>query len=357
MRRALTFLFLLLIFSMLVLVSLFVRNQLIVAQHPHVLSRTVSSKMHILGGFSIDTPERAIKAATDGIQVVFQYSQPPSETDSLGQQLQSLHMKVMDGYISSYLFYYECHRTQTVNPPPTGQAQFCQYDDHPELTDEKALLATVAAHLKQVKDNQLIIGYWVLDDWVPWDAGSAKQILIEIHSLIQQYTPGRPAICGFGASLEVPNRTSGWSDWVAENFSPQGCDDVGFYIYAPSLHKTTPALSADAYDWSMSALLPAMFASLRQRGWNIEREQLIGIGQAFGGPIAQTNDYWVTPNAKDIETQSRSFCEHGATGLAFYGWDSSGFGPATQTPMNSPDIRRGIRSGIAACNQYWNNHP
>src|SRR4051794_24364869 len=55
--------------------------------------------IHFFGGFSADTPERATKAATDGVQVVFKYGQPPSESDELGQKLQSLHMKVVDGYV------------------------------------------------------------------------------------------------------------------------------------------------------------------------------------------------------------------------------------------------------------------
>jgi hypothetical protein len=311
-------------------------------------------KLSIQGGFSIDTPESAMNAAADGIQVVFQYGHPPSEGDSLGQKLKSLHMQVVDGYIWALLYYYECYRIKTVKLPPSGQEQ-CQDGNYPNITDENVLLASVTAHLKQVKDNPLIIGYWVLDDWVFWDAGSARQILIKIHQLIQHYTPGRPAICGFGGSL-TSDHTSGWVSWVADNFSPQGCDRVGFYIYAPSLSDTTPTPSPDAYDWSMSALLPAMFASLQQRGWNIRKEPLIGIGQAFGGPIAGTDTYLVTPTAKDIAIQSRSFCEHGATGLVFYGWNDSEFGPTTQTPMNNTGIETGIRNGIAACKQYWSKH-
>jgi hypothetical protein len=100
-----------------------------------------------------------------------------------------------------------------------------------------------------------------------------------------------------------------------------------------------------------------MFASLQRRDWDITKEPLIGIGQAFGGPIAHSDRYWITPTSKDIETQSRSFCEHGATGLTFYAWNDSGFGPSTHTPMNSPDIETGIRNGIAACKQYWSHHP
>ena len=243
-----------------------------------------------MGGFGISTPEMAIKGAEDGVQVAFEYGTPPSESGSLGQKLTSLHMKVVDGYISSYLQYYECYRTKTVKPPPQGYSQFCQNKEYPNITDENALLATITTHLKQVKDNQLIIGYWVLDDWVSWDAGSARQILIKIHQLIQQYSPGRPAICGFGASLSS-DYTSGWHDWVADNFSPQRCDAVGLYVYAPELPNTTPTPSSDAYDWSMSATLPAIFASLQQRGWDISKEPLIGIGQAFGGSIAHTDRF------------------------------------------------------------------
>jgi hypothetical protein len=55
---------------------------------------------HIIGGFSIDTPARLSRAAADGVQVVFYYGQPPSESSALGQKLKSLHMKVIDGFIS-----------------------------------------------------------------------------------------------------------------------------------------------------------------------------------------------------------------------------------------------------------------
>jgi hypothetical protein len=311
--------------------------------------------IHFFGGFSADTPERATKAAIDGVQVVFKYGRPPSESDELGQKLQSLHMKVVDGYVWALVYYYECHRTKILRPSLLGPGQYCEDDPYPNLVDENALLAAVADHLKQVKTNQLIIGYWVLDDWVQWDAGNARQLLVKIHNLIQQYTSDRPAICGFGGAIGL-NKRYGWDDWVADNFSPQGCDRVGFYIYAPTLPNTTPTSSPDAYDWSMSTVLPAMFASLQHRGWNIKKEPLIGIGQAFGGPIANTNEHWITPTAKDIETQSRSFCEHGATGLVFYAWNNSGYGPATQTPMNNSEIETGIRNGIAACKQYWDSH-
>jgi hypothetical protein len=310
----------------------------------------------IIGGFSINTPERAANAAKEGVQVVFAYGQPPAQGGILGKRLQSLHMKVIDGIISSYLRYYECNRARKIEPPPPGLGRFCQFDSDPSLTNESALLSLVTAHLQQVKDNQLVIGYWVLDDWVLWDAGGARTLLIKIHQLIQQYTPDRFAVCGFGGFVERGDAYD-WSDSLADNFSPQGCDRVGLYIYSLAQSDTVPISSPDEYNWSMSGLLPKIFASLKMRGWDITKEPLIGIGQAFGGPIKNTNKYWITPNARDIEKQSRSFCEHGATGLAFYAWTDGGYGPDTQTPMNNPVIGSGIRNGITACKQYWTKHP
>jgi hypothetical protein len=356
MKRLQSLLILLLIFSLLATLILFMQYRQNLTQQAQRYIPDEFYKTHIIGGFSMDTPNQVVKASAEGVQVAFQYIHPPSSTDKLGQKLQSLHMKVVDGYISSYLYFYECHRTRLLKPSLIGPGQYCPNDPYPNLVNLNALLSAIATHLKQVKTNQLIIGYWVLDDWVQWDAGSARQILIKIHKLVQKYTPGRPAICGFGGSIGL-NHRYGWGDWIADNFSPQGCDTVGFYIYTPSMLNTTQSQSPDAYNWSMSAVLPAMFASLQRRGWDITKEPLIGIGQAFGGPRAHSDRYWITPTAKDIETQSRSFCEHGATGLTFYAWNDSGFGPTTHTPMNNPEIESGIRNGIAACKQYWSKHP
>ena len=310
---------------------------------------------HIIGGFSIDTPVRLTRAAADGVQVVFDYGQPPSESSVLGQKLKSLHMKVIDGFIASYLYYFECHRTTLIKPPPRGDSSFCSYDYHPELSNENMLFTAITNHLQQVKDNQLVVGYLVLDDWALWDPGSARQPLVKIHELIQQYTPGRPAICGLGGSIE-PDSGYHWSDWKVDNFSPQGCDRVGLYMYTPLLPDLMPAPRANTFNWSMVGLLPAIFSSLAKRGWNIRKEPLIGIAQAFGGPRKNTNFYEITPTAKNIETQSRSFCTHGASGLVFYGWDDSGFGSTAQTPMDNDGIETGIRNGIAACQQIWSRH-
>lgn len=310
---------------------------------------------HFIGGFSATTTDKAIKAAATGVQVIFQYGYPPTENEQLGKTLQSLHLHVIDGFIASNLHYYECQRSQTLLIPPPGLLQHCPQGTAPTFANDAAFFATIATHLQQARENQLIVGYWVLDDWAAWDAGNARPLLTEIHQLIRQYTPDRPAICGFGGDLTA-GHTFGWHDWIADNFTPQGCDAVGIYVYATSISALASIPSPETYDWSMSSILPAIFASLRQRGWNSAHQPLIGIGQAFGGPIPHTYRYRVVPTAANIERQSQSFCEHGAVGLTFYGWSDSEIGPASQSPMNSREIELGIQAGIASCTHYWNHH-
>ena len=311
-------------------------------------------QQHIIGGFNITTPEQAVKAAANGVQVVFRYGTPPSSNSALGQKLQALHMKVVDGYISSYLTYFECHRTLTIHPPPEGESPFCQQDSHPELNNEQAVLSAIEKHLQDEQHNSLIIGYWVLDDWAIWDTGSAQHLLGSIHALIQRYTPNRPAICGFGAALTT-DQTTGWDDRLANNFSSQGCDMVGAYIYSPTLSALRQL--GTNYDWSMKTVLPALFSSLQKRGWDIHHTPLLGIAQAFGGLQANIGRAWATISAQNIQIQSNSFCQHGAMGLVFYGWDDSKFGLSTPTPLNSPEIEAGIRQGITTCVHYWSTHP
>lgn len=314
-------------------------------------------KMHIVGGFSANTAEKIANASADGVKTVFYYGNPPTQDSAIGQQLQSLHMNMVDGFISSNLYYYECQRLRARPIRPTGLSSYCGQKVYPTFANQNVFLTTIATHLQVASKNQLIIGYWVLDDWLSADAGGAKSLLIKIHRLVQQYTPGRSAICGFGSSLwPGSNSTGGWTDNRAANFSPQGCDAVGLYIYASAQFNTRRLPSSNAYDWSMSKLLPTMFTSLKKRGWNITKEPLIGIGQAFGGPRGNTNIVQVTPTAKNIATQSLGFCKHGASGVTYYAWADSGFGPLAQTPLNNSGIAAGIKSGIAACTQYWRTH-
>ncbi|MDQ2717980.1 MAG: hypothetical protein M3Z08_24060 [Chloroflexota bacterium] len=302
---------------------------------------------HFSGGFGIDTPEKAARAAADGVQVAFLYNYAPAPGSSLEQTFASLHMRVVDGFIASQVYryqrYYLC-MTQHL----TCSASYAN-------DTEEASYAAIRAHLQKVaQDGSLVIGYWVLDDQIDASLyGALKPVLQNVRKLIQRYTPHLPAICGFGAEITL-NDGGSWRPGVAADFSTQGCDMVGLYIYvSTTVQDLAPA--APSYDWSMSSLLPAMFSSLQQQGWDMTKTPFIGIGHAWGMHATDGNYTTLTPQS--IESQSRGFCAHGVTGLAFYGWADSTFEATTQTPMNSPAIEAGIHDGITACEQYWSRRP
>jgi hypothetical protein len=327
------------------------------AEHPASLTTlappTTPVLNHLFGGFSIDTSDRVTDAASDGINFTIDYGDPPSPTSVVGQRLLAYHMKVIDGFIASSLYYYECHKSKTIPNPSADVANYCQHDYRPSYKDDDALLASIRDHLRAVASNPLVIGYWVLDDQALWDApGYAKNILTKAHALIQEYTPGRPTICGYGANIGI-NKTYSWYAPLALNFTPQGCDMVGLYIYSDSQPLSVPDVNPDAFDWTMSGLLPQIFASLHAQGWDIKKEPLMGIVQTWAGvrkdaPI----DYEITPSAQNIQTQTLNFCQNGAIALTYYAWDDS---TVSSFPWNTPSMKQGIQQGIAACKKIWNS--
>jgi hypothetical protein len=288
----------------------------------------LSSLSHFIGGFSIESNAEIVNAVDAGIQSTLIYGYALSEIDQVSATLKANNIKVIDAMPWEYLYYYECHIHNT-----------CSATIYPELTSPGALLSDVTAHLMQVQSNSLVIGYWVLDDW-PYKSGSGKDLLIQINSLIHQYTPGKPSICGFGGEIPpLPQTIFQWDDSTAANFSPQGCDMVGLYIYGQSY-------TTGSYDWTMSHILPAVFTSLKNRGWNITKEPLVGISQAFGGTVY--GETWPVPDANSVETQTKTYCQQGATGIIYYNWVESG-----PSPMTDSQITQGIKKGNADCKEIW----
>jgi hypothetical protein len=333
--------------------STFVTNPHVQKAGSHTVPPTspASALYHISGGFGIDTPSKAIDAASDGLKFTLFYGTPPTPTSPIGLQLQALHFKIIDGFISSTLYFYECHKSKTIPHPSPAIANYCQRDYYPSYTSDDAVLAVIKAHLQSVLSNPLIGGYWVLDDQASWDTpGYDKSILQKIHALIQQYTPNYPTICGFGADLGISN-TSSWNPALALNFTPQGCDVVGLYVYSSSQSVSRPPVNTNTFDWSMSGLLPRIFSSLRAQGWNSAQEPFVGIPQAWAGQRKDIPSlYEPTPSAQNMLTQALSFCRQGAIGLIYYGWDDSS---VNLFPWNTPAMKQGVQEGIAACNQYW----
>jgi hypothetical protein len=114
---------------------------------------------------------------------------------------------------------------------------------------------------------------------------------------------------------------------------------VGLYIYAAA-HTT------GTYDWTMAQVLPAVFTSLKLRGWNQAKEPLVGIPQAFGGLV--DGEPWPTPSASNIETQAKTYCQQGATGILYYDWTEAG-----PSPMTNAQIALGVQRGVSDCESIW----
>jgi hypothetical protein len=308
-----------------------------------------ASPVRIKAGFSINTVASVDNAASLGINTAIMYGTPFKPADPVGAEMQARGMHEIDGGVASDLFYYECHRTHTVAPPPPGTSNnYCTTDEDPAMNSEAALLAAIDAKLQADAANTLITGFWVLDDWNLWDAGSAKIVLQVIHAHIMQYAPHRNAICGFGVAVAPPGVNS-WEPPLALNYSNAGCDMVGIYSYAgPS---SSPS-NGSQLDYTMKLPLAAAFSTLRRLGWSSRSAPFIGIGQAFAGVYAGTR-YYPGLNRQQMFTQATAFCKMGAASIAWYGWADSGFGSQTLTPMTSTEIQAGITNGITACQAIW----
>jgi hypothetical protein len=308
---------------------------------------------HAIIGFSVDTPARAAKASSEGIDTTILYGGSPPPGSALERALRSHGISVVDAGISGFLFYWECHRTHTVAPPPKsyGRNAYCKTDEDPRFKNEAAVLHATFHLLDRDAARPYVTGYWVLDDWPSWDPGSGRALLQKVHAFIVKQTPGRPAICGFGAGVAKPARVD-WDSGTAANYSNDGCDIVGWYNYSP-FGRRKPSLGKQL-DWSMKALLPAMAHSLAKRGWSISATPLYGIGQAWGGSYGGRY-YQPGLTSAEMLAQAKAFCAFGATYIGWYAWDDSGFDARTGTPNNSPSIAAGIRKGIRACRASWQN--
>lgn len=306
---------------------------------------------HAIIGFSVDTPQRAATAAREGVTTTILYGGAPAQGSALAKALAAHHITVMDGAISGILFYWECHRTHTVEPPPKSYSYnpYCLTDENPHIKSEAVVLRDVGDLLERDSRRSYVVGYWVLDDWPFWDPGSARNLLRKIHGLMVTETPKRPAICGFGAGLGKPGEVN-WDPGTAANYSNGGCDVVGWYNYSP-FGRHHPSLGKNL-DWSMKALLPAMQRSLAKKGWNIAQTPLYGIGQGWGGSYDK-RFYQPGLTRWEMRAQANGFCTFGATYVGWYAWDDSGFESRTHTPNNSAAIAAGIGEGIKACRQIW----
>ncbi len=302
---------------------------------------------HFVVGFNATTATEVSNAASVGVSTDMLYAGPPTAQSKLGEALAQAHMGVIDGRISTELYFWECHRTHSVAPAPSrARNSYCAHDAEPGYSTS-VLLGAVDATLTSDAASPFVTALWVLDDWPAWDGGSARLVLQDIHQEITATTPDLPAICGFGATVTAPG-TDGWDPSTALNYSNAGCDLVGFYNYAATTRRPS---SGTGLDWSMQSLLPAMESSLDSLGWDEASTPVLGIGQAWSGRFAA--HYQPGLSSSQVLTQATAFCSAGATSIAWYAWSDSGFHRATQTPVNSAVMAAGIEEGIASCRHKW----
>ena len=298
---------------------------------------------HFFGGFTINRPVEVADAASDGLQVDFHYGMPARPNDSLGRALTTNRIKLVDSALWDMLGNSHCYDLASSSRGPCVDT----------------LLTNVRQHLLETRDNPLVAGYWILDDY----PGDVKTILPQLTNLVHQYAPGKPTICGFGGALYT-NGGIGWDEQTVSNFSQEGCDVLALYIYAVAQHTNTQCndfirppdvQGPDAYDWTMSRLLPTAFASLEQRGWNPQHTPWIGIADAWAGCRKDLNNtsYQVIPTASNMETQALSFCKAGAQGIVWYGWEDT---TVNVFPDKSAQMKEGVQRGVRACTAYWNHH-
>jgi hypothetical protein len=220
---------------------------------------------------------------------------------------------------------------------------------------EDSILTQLKNYFKKNADNPNVVGYWILDDYPGADI---RHVLERIHDLVNEQNRSakiaRPTVCGIGGALDLTT-DSRPADVRYEhinraliNFSVNACDVVALYPYAVGPRSTSP----NEVDWSKRRLLPYVFKKLRARGWNIGKNPLIGMPQAFYyAPMPRQTTPHVAPRPTDIAKEFSSFCEAGASAIIFYSWHDSH--SEWSEGHNTPAIRKGLVEGLKTCRSIW----
>jgi hypothetical protein len=257
---------------------------------------------HILGAFSGQANPAVAQAV--GLNSVLHYNYSPVAGDRESTTLKTHNLKIIDDMPDQYMRQFKADGNMT------------------------KLLSSMTAHLKSIQNNPQVIAFWMIDDWES-NYGGAKVALQKMNALIHQYTPGKVSICGIsGNSLSWTNPNI--RDKLAANFSPEGCDMIGIYLYPWGADKA-PMTN-----------LPAILSVLKAHGWNVNKTPLVGIPQSYGGKYGYS-----VPTAAQVRSETKYFCEQGAKHIVFYDFHSG------TSASNSTAIQSGIKSGLADCRAIW----
>ena len=204
--------------------------------------------------------------------------------------------------ISGLLFYWECHRTHTVKPPPNsyGYNPYCRTDENPRIKSERDRAARRRAAARARREACLRRG--LLGARRLGMVGSRQRprsAAKSARAIIAEKTPGLPAICGFGARRRQAGKI-GWDPGTAANYSNGGCDVVGWYNYSP-FGRRHPS-NGKHLDWTMTALLPAMARSLEKHGWHMPTRRFTASARPGAAPMRQR----ILPAGLDARRNARA---------------------------------------------------
>jgi hypothetical protein len=234
----------------------------------------------------------------------------------------------VDDYIK-YLIYDGCSKA----------ASDCAMTKAQELT----VLNNVKAYLDQVKNDQHIVAFVVLDDY----PGNIKTFLGKVHDLVVESNKtsavARPVICPFEGYHDINSNTAPFS-----NYNSAACDAVGIYEYGMAggcflgiCIGTTNAAT------ELTKVYPKIESVLLAGGWNKSTQPLIGIPQAFVwgqfGNLDRTT----------IKKETQEFCQYGASSILFFAWNAGDTDPSWQNPAHTSWMRDGLADGLAACRDIW----
>lgn len=349
--QKLSFVFLILITLSIPLIVLFVQRQQeqrsraeVVTVSGVVPNTSNPALMHFIGGAGVVRNEWILDLVDTGGTIALNFDSNPSTRYKI---------KFIDGFIARQIMYYECHKSKIFPPLKDTHLEmlkenYCDRDFEPSYNNDDLVFSTIKKHIDEVKENKNTIGFAVLDHIATWDKESyAKPLLHKIRNYIKDHTTNKPTICIFDSQLGLDHQFV-WDSKEATEFTPAGCDMVGLYVTSIPQKKLTN-INAYAFDWSMKALLPRVIDDLQEYGWSPRAEPLIGMVQAWGGPLI--HDFVeITPTRRTIQTQMESFCNSGAAGIIAFAWSNP---QGIFFPWNTPELKQGITLGATSCKNLW----
>lgn len=344
--------------SLVILITVVLERQIIRQNASSTTKRWPLIEMQA-GPYSIapkNTPEK-LNEITDASQAglkLFRFSSSRvNGTPSLKQLLETNNLRYIDTSLWSFI-------NTTCGP----QNRACDLDNTNDSTLKQmgdSILANITTYLNRddIKNDPLIIGFWVQDD----NHGHIKEFLKKVHMLIAEHNKTsvvrRPSVCAYGGQLDYKNALTDTSfsqkddsfTSAVENFSPEGCDIVALYPYGYSYVNDERAV-----DWTMERVLPFMLNLLKEKGWSADQIPLMAVPQVSGytwKPDIQVGRQVVHSTYQSVLTQTEAYCKNGATSVLFYAWDDTSEDPGKQQAFNNEDMRRGILDGIEKCRTSW----